>query len=74
MSSNHETLRQFHSESSLLTLEGREILLGRALAAWLHPFAAWRLCAASWRVWIVVAYAATGYFVVLSLLLLLNPR
>lgn len=46
-----------------------EILIGRTLAACVHPFAAWQLLSLYWRVWILVAYAAIGFFAVLSALL-----
>ena len=51
----------------------REILLGRVLAACVHPFRAWRFCARFWRLWILVAYATAGYVIVLGLLLALGP-
>jgi hypothetical protein len=46
-----------------------EILIGRTLAACVHPFAAWQLLSLSWRVWMLVAYAAIGFFTVLTVLL-----
>ena len=46
-----------------------EIVLGRMLAACAHPFAAWRLLSVSWRVSMLAAYAAMGFFTVLSALL-----
>jgi len=51
----------------------REILLGRVLAACVHPFSAWRFCARFWRLWILFAYATAGYVIVLGLLLALWP-
>jgi hypothetical protein len=47
----------------------REILAGQALAAFVHPIAAWRLWAKAWRVWILMAYTAVGYVAVLGALL-----
>jgi hypothetical protein len=46
-----------------------EIVLGRMLAACAHPFAAWQLLSISWRVSMLAAYAAIGFFTVLSALL-----
>ena len=70
MSTNRsgKTLPQFPSERNRL-----EMLLGRALAACVHPFAAWRRFSMSWRFWIVVAYLATGYVIVLGVLVMLRP-
>jgi hypothetical protein len=50
----------------------REILLGRALATCVHPFAAWRLCSTFWRLWILTAYTAAGYVIVLGVLFVLG--
>jgi hypothetical protein len=50
----------------------REILLGRALAACAHPIAAWRFYSVSWRLWILTAYAAAGYVIVLGALFALG--
>jgi len=62
------TLPQFPSEQGRL-----EILFGRLLAACVHPFVAWRRFSMSWRLWIVVAYVAAGYVIVLSVLAVLRP-
>jgi hypothetical protein len=50
----------------------QEIMLGRALAACVHPFAAWRLYSTSWRLWILTAYAAAGYVIGLGVLFVLG--
>ena len=47
-----------------------EIVLGRTVAACVHPFAAWRLLSTSWRLLMLAAYAATSYVTVLAALLL----
>ena len=49
-----------------------EIILGQILAACVHPFAAWRRFSRSRRLLILGAYAATGYVIVLGLLLVLR--
>jgi hypothetical protein len=54
--------------------DGLEILFGRALAAFVSPFATWRLCSTSWRLWILTAYVSAGYVIVLSALLVLTDR
>lgn len=54
------------------TSDSVAIVVGRTLAACLHPFAAWRLFSTSWRSLIVTAYAAAGYVIVLSVLLFLK--
>jgi len=54
------------------TSDGVAIVVGRTLAACVHPFAAWRRFSTSWRSLIVTAYAAAGYFIVLSVLLFLK--
>jgi hypothetical protein len=46
-------------------------VVGRAAAACVHPYAAWRVRPASVRVVIVSTYAATAYVVVLGVLLML---
>jgi hypothetical protein len=43
-------------------------VFGRTLAACVHPFAAWRLLSTSWRLLMLVAYAATSYVTVLAAL------
>ena len=63
-----KTLPQFPSERNRL-----EILFGRALAACVHPFAAWRRFSVFWKFWIVAAYLATGYVIVLGMLVMLWP-
>ena len=70
MSTNHPepNLRQFPSEARRSALE---ILFGRALAACVHTFAAWRRFSRSWRLWIVAAYIAAGYVIVFTLLVML---
>jgi len=40
---------------------GLDIMLGRALALCVHPYAAWRLLSASGRSLMLAAYAAFGY-------------
>jgi len=70
MSTNRSerTLPQFPSDHNRL-----EILFGRALAAWVHPFAAWQRFSVFWKFWIVVAYLTTGYVIVLGVLVMLWP-
>ena len=48
------------------------IVVGRTLAACVHPFAAWRVLSSSWRSLMLTAYAAAGYVIVLSMLLFLK--
>ena len=45
-----------------------EILVGRALAMCVHPFAAFRARSSKARIFVIVAYAAGSYGVVLGLL------
>jgi hypothetical protein len=47
-----------------------ELMVGRSLAAGLHPYAAWRLAAFSGRLGLVLGYLAIGYISVLAVLLL----
>jgi hypothetical protein len=42
-----------------------EVLIGRSLAACVHPLAAWRSRARSFRVMLLVGYFAAGYVTVL---------
>ena len=62
-----KTLPQFPSERP-----HPEILFGRALAACVHPFAAWRRFSMVWKCLIVAAYLATGYVIVLGALVILH--
>lgn len=48
---------------------GLAAFVGRALAACVHPYAAWRVWPPSSRVVVVSAYAALAYVTVLSTLL-----
>ena len=48
---------------------GPAAFIGRALAACVHPYAAWRVLPRSSRVVVVSAYAALAYFAVLGSLL-----
>jgi hypothetical protein len=45
-----------------------EKLIGRSLAACAQPYAAWRLGSAPVRAWLVVAYFAASYLVLLCAL------
>jgi hypothetical protein len=45
-----------------------EILLGRSLAACVHPLAAWHARARSFRVLLLAGYFAIGYLTVLATL------
>jgi hypothetical protein len=47
-----------------------EVLLGRALAMCLHPYAAWRTHSTAARLFILFAYAAASYAVMLGVLLI----
>jgi hypothetical protein len=44
-------------------------MLGRALAALIHPVVAWRLLTTPWRCWIVAGYTGVSYTVTLLTLL-----
>ena len=48
-----------------------EIIIGRSLAAFVHPVAAWQVVSTSTRALIVFAYFAMAYAVVLSTLIVL---
>jgi hypothetical protein len=43
-----------------------EVLIGRSLAACIHPIAAWQAKARSFRVLLVAGYFALGYATVLA--------
>ena len=60
-------LRTFQSEQVTF-----EIMLGRALAVCVHPFAAWTLLSTSWRMLILTAFAAEGYVIVFGARLMFN--
>jgi hypothetical protein len=47
-----------------------EVLLGRSLAMCLHPYAAWRTHSRAARLFILFAYAAASYAVLLGVLLI----
>jgi len=49
-----------------------EVLIGRSLAACIHPLAAWRSTARSFRVLAVAGYFAVGYVAVLVSMALIN--
>jgi hypothetical protein len=46
-----------------------EVLVGRSLAMCLHPYAAWRTHSTAARLFILFAYAAASYAVMLGVLL-----
>jgi hypothetical protein len=46
-----------------------DVVIGRALAWCVHPFASWRRLPASGRVLLVAAYVSASYVSVLALLL-----
>jgi hypothetical protein len=48
-----------------------EVLIGRSLAACIHPLAAWQSRARSFRVLLVAGYFAMGYVTVLAAIALL---
>jgi hypothetical protein len=48
-----------------------EILLGRSLAACVHPMAAWQSKARSFRLLLVAGYFAVGYLTVLATIALM---
>jgi hypothetical protein len=48
-----------------------EILLGRSLAACVHPLAAWQSKARSFRLLLVAGYFAVGYVTVLAAIALM---
>jgi len=48
-----------------------EVLLGRSLAACIHPIAAWQSRARTFRVLVVAGYFAVGYITVLAAIALI---
>jgi len=58
-----------HSPSS--SIHWHEALLGRSLAAFVHPMAAWQSRARTFRVLLVAGYFAMGYVTVLAAIALL---
>ena len=48
-----------------------EVLIGRSLAACVHPMAAWQSKARSFRVLLVAGYFALGYLAVLTAIALI---
>jgi hypothetical protein len=48
-----------------------EVLIGRSLAACVHPFAAWRSRARSFRVLVLAGYFTAGYLTVLMTMVFL---
>ena len=46
-----------------------EVFIGRSLAMCLHPYAAWRTHSTAARLFILFAYAAASYAVMLGVLL-----
>jgi hypothetical protein len=53
-----------HSPSS--SSHWHEVLLGRSLAACIHPIAAWQSRARTFRVLVVAGYFAVGYIAMLA--------
>jgi hypothetical protein len=49
-----------------------ERILGRSLAAFVHPYAAWHVGSAPVRVWLVAAYFTGSYLTVFCVLALLR--
>jgi hypothetical protein len=49
-----------------------EVIAGRALAACVHPEAAWRSQVRSFRMFAIAGYFAAGYVLVLSALALID--
>ena len=47
-----------------------EIMIGRSLAACVHPYAAWRVSSRSGRLTILIGYTVIGYVAVLGALLI----
>jgi hypothetical protein len=47
-----------------------ELMIGRSLAAGMHPYAAWRSARCSGRLRLVLGYLAAGYIAVLAIMLL----
>ncbi len=54
------------SHSTHSSTHWHEVLLGRSLAACVHPMAAWQSKARSFRVLLVAGYFAVGYVTVLA--------
>jgi len=67
MSSRDRALADFLPERSLYSFD---LLLGRLLAFCVHPIAAWRVLTPFWRFAILTIYAAAGFLIVLTALLL----
>jgi hypothetical protein len=67
MSSRDRALADFLPERSLYSFD---LLLGRLLAFCVHPVAAWRVLTPFWRFAILTIYAAAGFLIVLTALLL----
>jgi hypothetical protein len=51
-----------------------ELMIGRSLAACVHPYAAWHLGSTPVRAWVVTAYFAAGYLAVFCALELVLSR
>jgi len=49
-----------------------EVIVGRTLAACVHPLAAWHCTVRSFRVLLLVGYFAAGYVAILAALVWLN--
>jgi hypothetical protein len=45
-----------------------ETLIGRSLAACVHPYAAWQLGSAPVRAWLLVAYFGASYLAIFGVL------
>jgi len=57
-----------HAHSSI---HWHEVLIGRSLAACVHPMAAWRSKARSFRLLLVAGYFGLGYVTVLATMALI---
>lgn len=55
--------------SVLPKLSSLDVLIGRSLAMCAHPYAAWRTRSTAGRLFVVLAYSAASYGVVLGALL-----
>ena len=60
------------SPSSRSSIRWHEVLLGRSMAACVHPMAAWQSKARSFRVLLVASYFVVGYLSGLAALALIR--
>jgi hypothetical protein len=61
-----------HGHHSDRSIRRAEVLVGRTLAACIHPIAAWRYDMRSFRVLLLAGYFTAGYIAVLLAVVLMN--